>query len=71
MELYSLSKRYALLARSHDGLTVLQDRLKPGYRFVHLFDAQGRQTKGVILLNIKFTWQLRDQPGAQQTLPIR
>jgi len=47
------------------------DRLKPGYRFVHLFDAKGLQTKGIILVNIKFNWQLQEQAGVQQNLPIR
>ena len=50
---------------------ILQARLKPGYRFVHLFDAKGLQTKGIILVNIKYNWQLREQMGAQQNLPIR
>jgi len=29
------------------------DRLQPGYRFIHLFDAAGVQSKGVLLVRIE------------------
>lgn len=35
------------------------DRLQRGYRFVHLFDAKGIQTKGVILAKIDCEWKIR------------
>jgi hypothetical protein len=32
------------------------DRLQHGYRIVHLFDAKGVQTNGVLLVRIDFEW---------------
>jgi len=45
------------------------DRLRRGYRFIHLFNAKGVQTKGVLLVNIDFQWQLREQANAAQPTP--
>lgn len=36
------------------------DRLGSGYRFVHLFDSKGMQTKGVILVRIDYSWKVKD-----------
>ena len=36
------------------------DRLGNGYRFVHLFDSKGTQTKGVILVRIDYSWKVKD-----------
>ena len=32
------------------------DRLRDGYRFVHLLDAAGFESKGVLLVHIQSTW---------------
>jgi hypothetical protein len=53
------------------------DRLQKGHRFVHLFDAKGIQTKGVILVHVDYDWILRAKgkaatsSGQKTTLPLR
>src|SRR5262249_11204465 len=36
------------------------DRLGSGYRFVHLFDSKGMQTKGVILVRVDHSWKAKE-----------
>lgn len=49
------------------------DRLQRGFRFIHLFDARGVQTKGVILAHFSFEWKVRghQSAGHQSKLPLR
>ncbi|KAE9967343.1 hypothetical protein BLS_006426 [Venturia inaequalis] len=51
------------------------DRLQPGYRFIHLFNEKGVQTKGVILAQFNFDWKVRGQDSStsksETTLPLR
>ncbi|KAF2436624.1 PLC-like phosphodiesterase [Tothia fuscella] len=52
------------------------DRLQTGYRFIHLFDAKGVQTRGVVLVHVNCSWKLRGikttaTPGQQTELPLR
>jgi hypothetical protein len=55
------------------------DRLQRGYRFVHLFDAKGVQTSGVLLVRLDFEWSNRRQglggpstaSGHHMKLPFR
>lgn len=53
------------------------DRLQRGYRFVHLFDAKGTQTQGVILVRVDYDWILRGKgraatpSGQKSALPLR
>jgi hypothetical protein len=34
------------------------DRLNPGLRFIHLWDAQGSPSDGVILAKIEYQWNV-------------
>jgi hypothetical protein len=56
------------------------DRLQRGYRFIHLFQEKGVQTKGVILARFDFDWKIHGQDtvvgaastsDAKTTLPLR
>jgi hypothetical protein len=71
MELYPLGETILLLKDIAKVTNEAQDRLKTGLRFVHLFDAKGLQTDGVLLVDMNFKWQLRGETGTQQTLPLR